>query len=321
MDGVRAKRCDVALEEDVSCWRRMYMLYCTMCLWFTRIFNHIATTLQGVQILCLYFGIVLKSYLYNPAISVPQRTAWRQQKHCSDNSTTVVAKKRKIYYCKPNSAVPKTTLWRWTKHADEELGESEHDGNEETIEGCNEEVRKGSNEKLDGVDGVNNSGSECSIVERIEDEYECIESDTDTSESVKEGNEEDIECLFSDEVGDVSSRGKQEDCTSSDEVNEDYGSGEEESSDSESYNTYFSDEINDECDDDEPENFEESNDNGSSEQCCSNSESYNHLDISYQQPLYENAPITLEESIYSTYLFSVKNKLSYNATSQLVQLM
>ena len=43
--------------------------------------------------------------------------------------------------------------------------------------------------------------------------------------------------------------------------------------------TNFSDEINDECDHDEPENFEESNDNGSSERCCSSSESYNHLDI------------------------------------------
>ena len=40
-----------------------------------------------------------------------------------------------------------------------------------------------------------------------------------------------------------------------------------------------------------------------------------------QHLLYNNAPVTLEESIVSTYLFSIKNKLSYQATSQLTELL
>ena len=38
-------------------------------------------------------------------------------------------------------------------------------------------------------------------------------------------------------------------------------------------------------------------------------------------PLYNNAPDKLEESIVSTYLFSLKNKLSYQATTQLIELL
>jgi len=41
----------------------------------------------------------------------------------------------------------------------------------------------------------------------------------------------------------------------------------------------------------------------------------------YQQPLFKNSTITLEESIFSTRMFAVRNKLSYQATSQLIQLM
>ena len=107
-----------------------------------------------------------KSYLYNPAISVPQTTAWRQQKLCSDNSTTGAAKNGRYIIASPKVVFQKTTLWRLRKHADEELGEREHNWNEEVInEGCNDEVRKWSNEKLDGVEGVNNSGSEYSFGE------------------------------------------------------------------------------------------------------------------------------------------------------------
>jgi len=47
----------------------------------------------------------------------------------------------------------------------------------------------------------------------------------------------------------------------------------------------------------------------------------NSISVSYQQPLFKNAPLTLEESIFSTYTFSIQNKLSYQATSQLLQLM
>ncbi len=47
----------------------------------------------------------------------------------------------------------------------------------------------------------------------------------------------------------------------------------------------------------------------------------NSFSTSYPKPLFKNAPLTLEESIFSTYVYSIRNKLSYQATSQLLQLM
>ena len=38
-------------------------------------------------------------------------------------------------------------------------------------------------------------------------------------------------------------------------------------------------------------------------------------------PLYNHAPLTAEESMYATYLYAIRNKLSYQATSQLLDLM
>lgn len=38
-------------------------------------------------------------------------------------------------------------------------------------------------------------------------------------------------------------------------------------------------------------------------------------------PLYDGALLTTEESMYATYLYAIKNNLSYQATSQLLDLM
>lgn len=40
-----------------------------------------------------------------------------------------------------------------------------------------------------------------------------------------------------------------------------------------------------------------------------------------QQPLFNNAPISVEASIYTTYLYAIRNKLSYEVTTQLLDLM
>ena len=40
-----------------------------------------------------------------------------------------------------------------------------------------------------------------------------------------------------------------------------------------------------------------------------------------EKPLYNSAPLTTEESMYATYLYAIRNKLSYQATSQLLDLM
>lgn len=39
------------------------------------------------------------------------------------------------------------------------------------------------------------------------------------------------------------------------------------------------------------------------------------------QPLYNGAPLTTEESVYATYQYAIRNKLSYQATSQLLDLI
>ena len=40
-----------------------------------------------------------------------------------------------------------------------------------------------------------------------------------------------------------------------------------------------------------------------------------------QSPLYDGAPLSTEESLYATYLYAINNKLSYQATAQLLDLM
>ena len=39
------------------------------------------------------------------------------------------------------------------------------------------------------------------------------------------------------------------------------------------------------------------------------------------QPLYNGAPLTTEESVYATYQYAIRNKLSYQATAQLLDLI
>ena len=40
-----------------------------------------------------------------------------------------------------------------------------------------------------------------------------------------------------------------------------------------------------------------------------------------RNPLYDGAQLTEEESLHATYLYAIRNKLSYQATSQLLDLM
>ena len=50
--------------------------------------------------------------------------------------------------------------------------------------------------------------------------------------------------------------------------------------------------------------------------------SYTHPGSKVKKPLYDGAPLTTEESMYTTtYLYAIRNKLSYQATSQLLDLM
>ena len=44
-------------------------------------------------------------------------------------------------------------------------------------------------------------------------------------------------------------------------------------------------------------------------------------DSALETPLYDGAPVTTEESMLATYLYAIRNKLSYQATSQLLELM
>lgn len=46
-----------------------------------------------------------------------------------------------------------------------------------------------------------------------------------------------------------------------------------------------------------------------------------HSHSEMRNPLYNSAPLTAEESMYTTYLYAIKNKLSYQATAQLLDLM
>ena len=46
-----------------------------------------------------------------------------------------------------------------------------------------------------------------------------------------------------------------------------------------------------------------------------------HADSALQTPLYDGAPVTTEESMLATYMFAIRNKLSYQATSQLLELI
>ena len=40
-----------------------------------------------------------------------------------------------------------------------------------------------------------------------------------------------------------------------------------------------------------------------------------------QPPLYAGAPLSTEESLFTTYLYAIKNKLSYEAIAQLIELI
>ena len=49
--------------------------------------------------------------------------------------------------------------------------------------------------------------------------------------------------------------------------------------------------------------------------------SHIHADSALKTPLYDGAPVTTEESMLATYMYAIRNKLSYQATSQLLELM
>ena len=46
-----------------------------------------------------------------------------------------------------------------------------------------------------------------------------------------------------------------------------------------------------------------------------------HSGSQMRNPLYSSAPLTTEESMYATYQYAIRNKLSYQATSQLLDLI
>ena len=46
-----------------------------------------------------------------------------------------------------------------------------------------------------------------------------------------------------------------------------------------------------------------------------------HADSALKTPLYDGASVTAEESMLATYTYAIRNKLSYQATSQLLELM
>ena len=46
-----------------------------------------------------------------------------------------------------------------------------------------------------------------------------------------------------------------------------------------------------------------------------------HSGSQMRKPLYSSAPLTTEESMYATYQYALRNKLSYQATSQLLDLI
>ncbi len=277
-----------------------------------------------------------RAYLYDPSAVVPKTTAWRYRKRFAANSVSGqnVFKKRKNYHRK-SCRIPKSTLWRWKKKYDavESNGEGENSESGYVAEGMTSEC---GSEEYNSENGNTEKGSESSVGSDETVNFDIGGESVDMSgiyyDEQDMGNTE--------KVVQNSDEGK-----SADEINiSDEGSNEVEGNSIERSDIEGSsiegnnvDEYSDGGSNFDGNTVEESGSEASSEnesdiegheselenydEVAINKDLSNSFSTSYPKPLFKNAPLTLEESIFSTYVYSIRNKLSYQATSQLLQLM
>ena len=265
-----------------------------------------------------------KAYLYNPDVSIPKTTAWRKHKRLAVSSTTELdsSKRRKIYHRKA-SVVPKSTLWRWKRRLDTDAdGKTDSDESEDSTE-IHYESRMG--EVEENTEVINN---QCS------DEYDHDKVDENIISESNEMESSDIS-EHSDTNGDENCKNGKNMCDNID--SDDDGDEQSESSEGGAVNNEMENneisgcsegEDEHDCSDGGASSIEDiTDDNECSEVYSDDSEEVDEENNGYQAGvrdqhlLCNNSPVTLEESIVSTYLFSIKNKLSYQATTQLIELL
>ena len=236
-----------------------------------------------------------KLYLHDPTLPIPKTTAWRLRKRNPDVVLPTVdynSKRRKAYYRDSACPVPRSTLWKWNNtglDCEDDVRDAEHNEGDE----LDEELGRSSNGSRVDKNGDENSGSGGYGENGDENSGSGNESSVcsngdDCSSDERSGESIPIEGVRGDNTGDDDNR------STSESNGSEVGSGDEGSGDEGSCILDGNGENN-RCDE--------------SGGCCSDG------------PLYQNSPVSVETSMYSTYLYVVKNKLSYQATSQLLDLL
>ena len=258
-----------------------------------------------------------KLYLSDANVPIPKTTAWRLGKKMMylDSELPTYPKRRKTYHCNAKYPVPRSTLWEWENDprskCDDQQGESDGGDSDENGEYSDYGDGNGDGDENGGYgDDVGGDGD----VSDSDDNGDGGDSDDngdggDSDDNGDGGDSDDNgDGGDSDDNGDGGDRDENGDGGDSDE-NGDWddsdGNGDEGDSDE---NGDWDDSVENSDGDDSDENGgygdDEREGNGN-----------------LQQPLFDNAPISVEESIYTTYFYAVKNKLSYEATAQLLELL
>ena len=244
-----------------------------------------------------------KLYHSNADVPIPKTTAWRQRKGDSI-APPASPKRRKIYNRTVACPVPSSTLWKWKSNDTEGPDDEQQDVWSDDELGSGESGRDAG-----GIpDGDNNGdevGDDSGDIERRYRDMTEIDNENGEGYNSTHGEVDGMNIDGSD--GEASDHDGSHDDSDGDGLGNDDGLG----SDSESCGGDQDDVDQDDVDEENEGSCEPGNEVGADRVNVS----------SIQQPLYTDATISLEESTYTTYHFAIKNKLSYQATSQLLELM
>ncbi len=294
-----------------------------------------------------------KLFVRSSNISIPKTTAWRY-KLASKN--VIASGRRRAYYRSAKSEVPKSTVW-WRKKnvIQSESSEGSKDENEPVCKRKKSdsaqmvEIICSHNEENGGLNAEEDSRKEQNSDLHTEEDGDLHAEEDGDLLAEEDGDllaEEDGD-LHAEEDGNLHEEDdgaeedgnmhKDKDVNLHDEEDENLHDVEDDLPDEEDDLPDEEDGLPDEEDNDLHDEEDDNLHNEEDDDMYDEEDGYfqdvedsdlqdedrnsNKQKVNYSQPLYKDAMITLEESVYSTYLYVAKNKLSYKATEQLLELL
>ena len=258
-----------------------------------------------------------KAYLRDSSKSIPKSTAWRLKKHQNGQEVpAITTKRRKLYLRSGLFPIPESTIQSWEDTQVNFVRFAEGDGSGGFDSFAGDVNGGGPGNVLDNEGERSSSGVSISGGDRDgrmadsgegDDSAACVDGEMGDSGA---GDGDDYNILsdhsFDNEKGAIIGGDSNKDDNSDSEISDDEN---------------FSDGVSDDFGDSSSNNLADVGNENSAAEIISSGGGTQFTGSTTSPLLYDSAPLSISESMYATYLYSVKNKLSYHATNELLELI